>query len=74
MTVNDTELDWITHPMKSELNFPIGDKTPLDADELTGVGWAERWEVPLHLWDGMFGQTMQVRLLYQTLMVLIYDK
>ena len=53
------ELDWVAHPLKSELNFPIGFKTPLDADE-KGDGWTLRWEVPLHILDGMFAQRMQM--------------
>ena len=51
------ELDWITNPMKSELNFPIGLKSPLDLGPLEE---GKRWEVPLHLWDGLFAAETQV--------------
>jgi hypothetical protein len=42
--------------MKSELNFPVGERTNLDfgidADGL-------RWDVPMHLWEGIFGAPTQ---------------
>lgn len=50
------ELDWITHPMRSELNFPIGAKVPLDFCEDGG----HRWMLPLHLWDAIFSQERQI--------------
>ena len=63
------ELDWVTHPMKSELNFPIGSKSPLDVVEVVKdekdrgepewVGSTVRWEVPLRLWDAIFCQRTQ---------------
>ena len=37
----------ILHPMKSELNFPIGDKQELDFSP-------QRWQMPIHLLDGIF--------------------
>ena len=42
-------------------NFPIGDKTPLDTsdDPHAKHGWELRWEVPLHLFDGLFCQRKQ---------------
>ena len=44
----------------SILDFPIGGKTPLDADTHTDYKpWEQRWEVPLHLWDGLFCQRNQ---------------
>ena len=50
------ELDWVCHPLKSELNFPIGPKAPLDFGvEADG----KRWEVSLHLWGGIFGCATQ---------------
>ena len=49
------ELDTITHPMKAELNFPIGIKEPLDFGED-----GSRWDVPLHLWDAIFSQATQI--------------
>jgi hypothetical protein len=47
------ELDWVCHPMKSELNFPIGTKVPLDFG-------GKRWEVALHLFDGITSAKAQV--------------
>ena len=36
------EVDVILHPLKSELNFPVGEKHDLDANP-----W--RWELPMHV-------------------------
>ena len=47
------ELDWVCHPMKSELNFPIGTRVPLDFG-------AKRWEMALHLFDGVTSAKAQV--------------
>ena len=41
------EVDLILHPMKSELNFPIGEKIELDFSP-------QRWQMPIHLIDGIF--------------------
>jgi hypothetical protein len=41
------EVDLILHPLKSELNFPIGSKVPLDLD-------ARRWELPIFLLNSVF--------------------
>lgn len=41
------EVDLILHPMKSELNFPIGSKQELDFSP-------QRWQMPIHLIDGIF--------------------
>ena len=41
------EVDLILHPMKSELNFPIGEKRELDFSP-------QRWQMPIHLLDGIF--------------------
>ena len=41
------EVDLILHPMKSELNFPIGNKQELDFSP-------QRWQMPIHLLDGIF--------------------
>jgi hypothetical protein len=41
------EVDLILHPMKSELNFPIGEKIELDFSP-------QRWQMPIHLLDGVF--------------------
>jgi hypothetical protein len=43
------EVDLILHPLKSELNFPIGDKFDLDGSEE-----GERWNLPIHLLDAVF--------------------
>lgn len=41
------EVDLLLHPLRSELNFPIGHKDPID---LAGY----RWDLPIHLIDGIF--------------------
>jgi hypothetical protein len=41
------EVDVLLHPLKSELNFPIGFKEPID---LAGI----RWDLPMHLIDAVF--------------------
>lgn len=41
------EVDLILHPMKSELNFPIGEKIELDFSP-------QRWQMPIHLLDSIF--------------------
>jgi len=46
------EVDLILHPLKSELNFPIGDKFDLD-----GSDEGERWGLPIHLLDALFFNT-----------------
>ncbi|KDO28986.1 hypothetical protein SPRG_20090 [Saprolegnia parasitica CBS 223.65] len=38
------EVDVLLHPLRSELNFPIGNKFPIDLA-------ANRWELPMHLLD-----------------------
>ena len=43
------EVDLILHPLKSELNFPTGQKFDLDGSE-EGV----RWGLPIHLMDAVF--------------------
>ena len=43
------EVDLILHPLKSELNFPIGEKFDLDGSEE-----GERWSLPIHLLDAIF--------------------
>ena len=42
-------MDLILHPLKSELNFPIGDKFDLD-----GSDEGERWNLSIHLLDAIF--------------------
>ena len=41
------EVDVLLHPLRSELNFPIGHKYPID---LSGY----RWDLPIHLCDAIF--------------------
>jgi len=41
------EVDLILHPLKSELNFPIGAKYDLDFAP-------ERWKLPIHILDAVF--------------------
>ena len=40
-------MDLILHPLKSELNFPVGDKEDLDFSPL-------RWDLAIHVLDGIF--------------------
>jgi len=44
------EVDVLLHPLKSELNFPIGSKLPID---MSGY----RWDLPIHLIDAIFFHT-----------------
>ena len=49
------EVDWVLHPLRSELNFPIGDKVSLD---MTKGG--ERWKLPTVLIDALlFAEAMR---------------
>lgn len=41
------EVDMVLHTLKSELNFPVGAKEPLDLSP-------ERWNLPMHLFDGVY--------------------
>ena len=41
------EVDLLLHPLKSELNFPIGDKDPIDMGN-------NRWDLPFHLLQLVF--------------------
>lgn len=43
------EVDMVLHPLKSELNFPIGEKFVLD-----GAEKGERFSLPIHLIDAVF--------------------
>jgi hypothetical protein len=44
------EVDLILHPLRSELNWPLGKRLPLDfTSEKHALGM--RWELPLHLLD-----------------------
>ncbi len=46
------EVDLILHPLKSELNWPLGKKYALDFTQ-SDIGMGMRWEVPWHLLDGL---------------------
>eukprot|EP01050_Picozoa_sp_SAG11_P001055 SAG11_NODE_43_length_20795_cov_11.860456_3_plen_1106_part_00 len=46
------EVDLILHPLKSELNWPLGDKTPLDLT-MNSSGPGLRWQIPFVLLDAV---------------------
>lgn len=46
------EVDLILHPLKSELNWPLGDKTPLDLT-MNRSGPGLRWQIPFVLLDAV---------------------
>lgn len=63
------EVDMILHPLKSELNFPIGDKQELDC-----AADGERWSLPIHLFDILFyAQTGKMASLNSNKMAKICD-
>jgi hypothetical protein len=41
------EVDVLTHPLRSELNFPIGPRLPLEPTPV-------RWDIPIALYDALF--------------------
>jgi Ca2+-binding EF-hand superfamily protein len=43
------EVDWILHPLKSELNWPLGTREPLDLTYPVGL----RWQLPWHMCDAI---------------------
>ena len=47
------EVDVILHPLKSELNWPLGAKEPLDFTR-SRAGNGLRWGIPSHLLDAIF--------------------
>lgn len=47
------EVDVILHPLKSELNWPLGAKEPLDFTR-SRSGNGLRWSIPSHLLDAIF--------------------
>jgi hypothetical protein len=47
------EVDLILHPLKSELNWPLGAKEPLDFTR-SSQGDGLRWQIPFHLLDALF--------------------
>lgn len=55
-TVLLDEVDLILHPLKSELNWPMGLKYPLDFCE-GGSRQGLRWNVPFHLLEALFCAT-----------------
>ena len=42
------EVDWILHPLTSELNWPLGEREPLDFAK-TPLGSGLRWKLPIEL-------------------------
>lgn len=49
------EVDLILHPLKSELNWPLGAKFPLDFTHSPGTGSVgRRWLAPYHILDAFF--------------------
>ena len=47
------EVDLLLHPLKSELNWPIGSKEPLDFTQ-SKLGNGLRWDMQWHLLDAIF--------------------
>ena len=47
------EVDLILHPLKSELNWPMGRKEPLDFT-ISKSGNGLRWQIPFYLLDAIF--------------------
>ena len=47
------EVDILLHPLKSELNWPLGRKEPLDFT-MAQAGNGLRWAIPSHLLDAIF--------------------
>jgi hypothetical protein len=52
------EVDLILHPLKSELNWPIGQKDPIDFSR-NRLGMGLRWEIQWHLLDCVFYYTQK---------------
>ena len=48
------EVDVLLHPLKSELNFPIGEKDPIDM-------FGDRWELPIHMMNAVFGAQAELK-------------
>ena len=54
------QVDLILQPLKSELNWPLGVKTPLDFTRSrpgSQLGDGLRWHVPFHLLEAFFYYT-----------------
>jgi len=47
------EVDLLLHPLKSELNWPIGQKDPIDFSR-TKLGMGLRWDIQWHVLDAIF--------------------
>ena len=43
------EVDLLLHPLKSELNWPIGEKHPIDYTRSKKFGVGLRWDLQWHL-------------------------
>ena len=50
------EVDLILHPLKSELNWPLGEKKPLDLTQ-NRAGYGLRWNIPFVMLDAVFFYT-----------------
>ena len=48
------EVDLLLHPLKSELNWPIGEKHPIDFTRSKKFGIGLRWDATWHLLDAIF--------------------
>ena len=48
------EVDLLLHPLKSELNWPIGEKHPIDFTRSKKFGIGLRWDMQWHLLDAIF--------------------
>ena len=52
------EVDLILHPLKSELNWPIGLKDPIDYSR-SKLGVGLRWDIQWHILDAVFYHTQR---------------
>ena len=50
------EVDLLLHPLKSELNWPIGQKDPIDFSR-SKIGMGIRWDIQWHALDAIFYYT-----------------
>lgn len=48
------EVDLLLHPLKSELNWPIGEKHPIDFSRSKKFGVGLRWQMQWHVLDAIF--------------------
>ena len=48
------EVDLLLHPLKSELNWPLGEKDPIDFSRSKKHGIGLRWQIQWHLLDAVF--------------------